>query len=45
MDTALMAYLGDEDLVSITIQTSINGAGGEAARIRHTTRLDPTDRA
>jgi hypothetical protein len=38
-----MVYLGDEDLMSITVLASIDVAGSEVVRVRHTVRLDPTD--
>jgi len=45
MDTPVVAYLGDEYLVPITVQTCIDWAGSEVVGIRHAARLDPTDRA
>ena len=45
MDTPVMVYLGDKDLVSITVHASIDLAGSEVMRVRYPMRLNPTDSA
>lgn len=45
MDTPVVVYLGNENLVSVTVHASVDVTGTEFVRVWHTVGLNPTDRA
>lgn len=44
VDTPIVVYLGDENLISVPVHANIYVAATELLRVRHAICLHPTDR-